>query len=159
VGKLQAKAPPLRTKVLPERKGDALTDNDTGELEALTLLIMSIPTDAEIRHRHSKCMLTSMNQHANNDASYMLGTLTGYGPTQTAPFPTPDDKMHPLGSRYEAALGASAERAAPSSARCACITIERDYGWLGHPTGADGGVARLPSSRTQPTLPCWTAGT
>jgi hypothetical protein len=36
----------VRVKVLPELMGDALMDNDTGELEALTLMMMALPTDA-----------------------------------------------------------------------------------------------------------------
>jgi hypothetical protein len=49
--------------------------------------------------------IARMNQHADNAASYALGTLTGYGPTQKAPFPTPHDHLHPLGLRFKAALG------------------------------------------------------
>jgi hypothetical protein len=49
--------------------------------------------------------IASMNQHADNAASYALGTLTRYGPTQKNPFPTPTNQMHPLGLRFEVALG------------------------------------------------------
>jgi hypothetical protein len=232
----------VRVKVLPERMGDAVTDNDTGELEALTLTMMALPMDAASftvidstaargkflhlrdqtygspRHKtrrviagisksitcqldkeitkqmtrdehneasstdtyhlecmmkdlkkrvssdpmkpwrctfwdmHRKCVLVKvdshqmnnmfakgerydtitpnacaarMNQHADNAAA--LGTLTGYGTTQKAPFPTPHDHLHPLGLRFEAALGEATLYRDSASSTYAAVERELAY--------------------------------